>query len=355
MHTRESVLGEADLALIHALQIAPRASWTQLSAVLSVSPDTLARRWETLSAGGYAWSSLLTARRGTEGTLYAWVELECVAGDTEATAIELAEDPYTLGVHQVTGDADLMLLVNCPDLYALDGYLAGRVRLLPGVLRARTQVVTQLHNRPYRSRIEQLTPGQAQHLHEVTGGDRRGRIPARAYPPVTELDERIVAELAGDARRSAAELARQCGTSESTVRRRLEALGAAGVLHHHCLPAPRFSGRPVWALVTALVPPLDVAESVASLARLRQTRVVTSVTGPHNLALAMWLRTVEELHDVTAGLVRAAPALRITGTAVSLRTHKIGAQVIGADGRRTHHVRPVTGARTGGAPVTSGP
>ncbi|MFC9394172.1 Lrp/AsnC family transcriptional regulator [Streptomyces sp. NPDC057027] len=343
MHTRESVLGEVDLALIHALQIAPRASWTQLAGVLDVSPDTLARRWETLTTGGYAWSSLLAARRGTEATLYAWVELECFAGAAEATATEVAGDPYTLGVHQVTGDADLVLLVNCPDLYALDGYLAGRVRRLPGVLRARTQVVTQLHNRPYRSRIEQLTPAQAQHLGEITGADRRGRSPARAYPPVTELDQRIVAELAGDARRSAAELARRCGTSESTVRRRLDALGAAGAVHHHCLPAPRFSGRPVWALVTACVPPLEVAESVASLTRLRQTRVVTSVTGPNNLALAMWLRTVEELHDVTAALVRASPALRITGTAVALRTHKIGAQVLGPDGRRTHHIRPDIG------------
>ncbi|MEU1226738.1 Lrp/AsnC family transcriptional regulator [Streptomyces sp. NPDC005828] len=343
MHTRESVLGEVDLALIHALQIAPRASWTQLAGVLDVSPDTLARRWETLTTGGYAWSSLLAARRGTEATLYAWVELECFAGAAEATATEVSGDPYTLGVHQVTGDADLVLLVNCPDLYALDGYLAGRVRRLPGVLRARTQVVTQLHNRPYRSRIEQLTPAQAQHLGEITGGDRRGRSPARAYPPVTELDQRIVAELAGDARRSAAELARRCGTSESTVRRRLDALGTAGAVHHHCLPAPRFSGRPVWALVTACVPPLEVAESVASLTRLRQTRVVTSVTGPNNLALAMWLRTVEELHDVTAALVRAAPALRITGTAVALRTHKIGAQVLGPDGRRTHHIRPDVG------------
>ncbi|MFE0776725.1 Lrp/AsnC family transcriptional regulator [Streptomyces sp. NPDC058861] len=340
MDTGESVLGEADLALIHALQMAPRASWTQLSAVLEASPDTLARRWEHLSGKGYAWSSLLVARHGKEATLYAWVELECVAGAIEATAGELSEDPCTLGVHQVTGDADLVLLVASPGLHALDAYLAGRVRRLPGVLRCRAQVVTRLHNRPYRSRIDQLTPGQIQHLTELTGGDRRNRTHARAYPRVTDLDRRIVAELAGDARRSAAELARQCGASETTVRRRLDVLAASGAFHHHCLPAPRFSGRPVWALVTADVPPLEVPETVAALGRLRQTRLVTSVTGPHNLALAMWLRTVDELHEVTAVLVRAAPALRITGTALSLRTHKIGAQVLGPDGRRTHHVRP---------------
>lgn len=234
MRTGESVLGEADLSLIHALQIAPRASWTQLSAVLGASPDTLARRWEHLTAGGYAWSSLLAARRGTDAMLYAWIELECVAGRAEATATEVSSDPCTLGVHAVTGDADLVLLVACPDLYALDAYLAGRVRRLPGVIRSRTQVVTRLHNRPYRSRIEQLTPGQVQLLTGITGGDRRSRArgdraePDGAGPPAGR-------GAGGDARRSAAELARQCGTSESTVRRRLDVLAAGGALHHHCL------------------------------------------------------------------------------------------------------------------------
>ncbi|MFJ2059500.1 hypothetical protein ACIOMM_26635 [Streptomyces sp. NPDC087908] len=93
-------------------------------------------------------------------------------------------------------------------------------------------------------------------------------------------------------------------------------------------------------MVTTDVPPLEVPATVAALARLPQTRLVTSVTGPHNLAVAMWLRTVDELHEVTSAFVRAAPALRIAGTALALRTHKIGAQVLGPDGRRTHHIRP---------------
>ena len=340
MRTGESVLAETDMSLIHALQILPRASWTQLSTVLGAGPDTLARRWEHLTAGGYAWTSLLIARRGTESALYAWVELECTADTTEATAVELAGDPGTLGVHAVTGGADLVLLLIAPDLPALDSYVTGRVRRLPGVLRARTQVVTRMHNRPYRSRIEQLTPAQARLLADLSALERRDGARARGAPQVTELDRRLVAELAGDARRSAAELARQCDTSESTVRRRLDVLAAGGALHHHCQPAPRFSGRPVWAMVTAQVAPPDEPGTLAALTRVRRTQVITSVTGPHNLAVAMWLGSVGELHEITAGLVRAAPALRITGTAVSLRTYKIGAQVLGPDGRRLHHVRP---------------
>ncbi|MFJ9807681.1 Lrp/AsnC family transcriptional regulator [Streptomyces sp. NPDC101158] len=344
MRTGESVLGEADLALIHALQITPRASWTQLSTVLGASPDTLARRWEHLTSGGYAWASLLPRTPGPEGPLHAWVEVDCAGGRSEETAVELAGDGCTLGVHQVTGDADLLLLVLCPDLHALDAYLSRRVQRLPGVIRSRTQVVTGVHSARNLWRLDQLTPGQVQQLTETAGPASGGPGARRARPrPLGGLDEALVLELAGDARRSAAELARTCGVSESTVRRRLDALVNGGALVHHCVPAPRFSGRPVWALIKADVPPLDVTPTAAALARLRQTRLVTSVTGGHNLTVGAWMRSVGELHEITTGMERAAPSIRIIGTVLSLRIHKAGAQVLGPDGRRTHHVRPDVG------------
>ncbi|MFI1811278.1 Lrp/AsnC family transcriptional regulator [Streptomyces sp. NPDC020422] len=341
MPTGESVLGEADLALIHALQLAPRASWTQLSAVLGAGPDTLARRWEHLTTGGYAWAGFLTRHQGPRAPLYAWVEVDCAAGRSEDTAIELSADAYTLGVHQVTGEADLVLLVLCPDLAALDAYLSLRVQRLPGVIRSRTQVVTGVHSARNLWQLDQLTPRQARQLRGATVPAQGGPGAVRRRPQrLTELDEALVLELAGDARRSAAELARTCGASESTVRRRLDALVGGEMLIHHCVPAPRFSGRPVWALIKADVPSLAVVSTAAAMARLRQTRLVTSVTGAHNLAVGAWLRSVSELHEITTAMERAAPSVRITGTSLSLRIHKAGAQVLGADGRRVHHVRP---------------
>lgn len=54
MHTSSSV-DRLDLALLHALQIAPRASWTRIGQAIGVDPVTAARRWTRLTGEGYGW------------------------------------------------------------------------------------------------------------------------------------------------------------------------------------------------------------------------------------------------------------------------------------------------------------
>jgi AsnC-type helix-turn-helix domain len=42
-------LDETDLAIVHALQFSPQASWTLVGSVLEISPVTASRRWERLA------------------------------------------------------------------------------------------------------------------------------------------------------------------------------------------------------------------------------------------------------------------------------------------------------------------
>ncbi|MFI9029549.1 AsnC family protein [Streptomyces sp. NPDC053560] len=51
-------LSEDDLALIHALQLRPRASWTELGRALGVDPVTVARRLNRHGQRGMAWGGL---------------------------------------------------------------------------------------------------------------------------------------------------------------------------------------------------------------------------------------------------------------------------------------------------------
>ncbi|MFI5084537.1 MAG: AsnC family protein, partial [Actinomycetales bacterium] len=48
-------LSEDDLALINALQIAPRMSWADAADVLGVHATSLAARWARLRKQGVAW------------------------------------------------------------------------------------------------------------------------------------------------------------------------------------------------------------------------------------------------------------------------------------------------------------
>jgi hypothetical protein len=44
-------LDELDLALVNALQISPRAPWTEVATALEVDAATVARRWQQAGSG----------------------------------------------------------------------------------------------------------------------------------------------------------------------------------------------------------------------------------------------------------------------------------------------------------------
>ena len=47
-------LDEADISLIHALQLRPRASWRELASALGEGPATLSKRWARLRESAVA-------------------------------------------------------------------------------------------------------------------------------------------------------------------------------------------------------------------------------------------------------------------------------------------------------------
>lgn len=65
-----------------------------------------------------------------------------------------------------------------------------------------------------------------------------------------------------------------------------------------------------------------------------------SITGPHNLAIALTLRSLDDLPGCSRTLMRRIPGLRIADSFVVLHCHKFAAQVLGPDGRRIRTVPP---------------
>ena len=99
-----ATLDEDDFSLIHALQIRPRASWTDLAAALGTSPATLSRRWERLRADGSAWVMGHPRVRGEYGTSLAVAEISCVSGRAGTLAQELAAWPMIITIEEAARD-----------------------------------------------------------------------------------------------------------------------------------------------------------------------------------------------------------------------------------------------------------
>src|SRR5262245_37291557 len=119
---QESVaLSELDLALVNALQIQPRASWTTLGEVLGVDPATVARRWARLEASGTAWITCLPML-GDQGRV-AYVEIDTAPAAHGAVAAALRSDAQVLTVEHTTGPRDIIATVVAPTLGSLSRYL----------------------------------------------------------------------------------------------------------------------------------------------------------------------------------------------------------------------------------------
>ncbi|TMR99176.1 AsnC family transcriptional regulator [Nonomuraea basaltis] len=111
-------LGEDDLALIHALQLRPRASWTDLGRALGVDPVTAARRWSRLTECGEAWIGVSPGPRLFEQVCVAFVDIECAAGAAAAVARALSGRPHVLTLERSAGTQDLLATVATSDLAA---------------------------------------------------------------------------------------------------------------------------------------------------------------------------------------------------------------------------------------------
>lgn len=80
---------DVDFALMHALQIEPRAPWKALAPVLGVDPVTLARRYHRLRENGLIWITGYDAGSPGQGAV---VEIDCAPGEAVRTAESMAQD-----------------------------------------------------------------------------------------------------------------------------------------------------------------------------------------------------------------------------------------------------------------------
>ncbi|WP_344886105.1 Lrp/AsnC family transcriptional regulator [Zhihengliuella alba] len=308
------VLDEEDLRLLHALQIAPRASWAELGRLLGMAPSTAARRWVRLEESGAAWVSCQPI--DDPDTSIGVLEVSCRAGSALTAATTLAADAAAMTIDIASGSRDLLVTVTQPDQLALSDYLLERVGRIPEVESVRSHVVARRYTDASRWRLRSLSKRQE----AAIGAAAQTAIHPGAVGP---LDRRLVELLSTDGRRPVADLAERLDVSESTVRRRLQALSASGSLRLRCEVARDLTEWRVLEWFFLRVPPDRMDEAGQALAGIPELRTALSTAGPTNLIAAAWLRTVTDGQRLEARLRQQMPWLEFVDRSVVLRPVKL--------------------------------
>lgn len=308
-------LDESDLRLLHALQMEPRAGWADLGRVLGISASTAARRWARLEDSGAAWVSCQPLDE--EDAAIAVLEVSCRAGSALTAARTMAGDPAAMTIDVASGARDLLVTVTCRDHLALSDYLLDRVGRIPEIDSVRSHVVARAYRDASRWRLRSLTRRQ-----EESAAAARGDALVGAGAP-TDLDRRLAELLSVDGRRPVGELAAQLSVSESTVRRRLQALSASGSLRLRCEVARGLTEWRVLEWFFLRVPPDRMEEAGQVLAGVPEVRAALSTAGPTNLITAAWLRTVTDGQRLEARLRQRMPWVEVVDRSVVLRPVKL--------------------------------
>ncbi|MER5495279.1 Lrp/AsnC family transcriptional regulator [Streptomyces sp. NPDC002490] len=321
-------LDELDLALVNALQIAPRASWTQLAAALEVDAATVARRWDRLRASGNAW---VTAYPYEDSGVGALVEIDCATGRKDAVAKALAADPHTATVEHTAGGRDLLITVMAADFGSLSAYVVDRLGNVPGIAASRTHLMTRAYTDGSHWRLRSLTRSQQ----DALTASRRAATGASG--PLSSHRELVIA-MGEDARTPVGELAARLGVSVNTASRRLTRLIESGQLRLRCDMARSLSGSPISVTFFGVVAPDHLDSTARELAKLPETRQCSGTAGPQNLVATVWVASLLDAQNLEVSLATRLPHLRITDRAVALRTVKLVGKLLDEDGRARGHV-----------------
>lgn len=333
-------LDETDMALVDALQTSPRAPWSRIGAVLGIDATTAARRWDRLRASGLAWSTAYETweRHGRGQRLcMAFADVAVAPGSLAAATEAACADPRVASVERTTGggttgtDGALFLTLSCSGTAALTRFADGPLAGLPGARDVQLSVVLHSYREGADWKVHALDRGQRSRLTSAAA-DRA------AAPQHGAADRALLRALSHDARRPYSDLARDTGTSEATVRRRLARMLASGQVRIRCDVSHLAAGRPVISTYRVAVPSAELDAAGHLVAALPGVRLCMAVTGEANLLVSTWARSLSDAAGFEVRLGSRLAGARILRRDVTLLTAKRMGRLLDDEGRARGHI-----------------
>lgn len=325
------VLSEADLELINALQVSPRASWQSLSAVFHVAPSTLSRRWQTLVDAGLAWVTTAPGEHHLDNGFTAFLLLSVQSGRIPAAVEQLMLEPMFGTISRIAGTYDLLVDCLAPSMDDLTELLSRSGGYADEISRREVMIPTRLYREATGWRAGAIEPSKVRLLRETNRADGASVSPG-------DYDAEIIESLGNDGRMSWSELAERCGAAPATIRRRTEQLLANGVFALRCDAAsPIRQGRHGLTLLID-VPAPDLGSVAQWVGSRQDCRVCAEVIGSANLLVTLWVQRLADIWEFEQSLNQRSPGARVVARQKELATVKRLGMVLDGAGRRRRHV-----------------
>jgi DNA-binding Lrp family transcriptional regulator len=337
-------LDEVDHQLVHALMLAPRASFRQLAGVLEVSDQTVARRYRRLAeTAGLRVFGLIDAPRA--GWVNWLVRLQTAPGSAQRIADSLAQRSDTRWVRLYSGGAELVfsLQARSPEqrntlfLRGLPGSRHVTTITAQSVLHVFTpvayvgysnalsaaQLAALRQTEPLPLPLPLPLPEPEPELSEPMSarGTGQGGIPASSTMLRAE-DDLLIDELARDGRTSVADLAAATHWHESTVRRRIEELRQAGLLYFDLDIDETVLGINANVMLWLKVEPASLDAAGRAVAAHPEVPFAAATTGPTNLTVSAIFRDNRHLYRYLTSRLADLPGLQSVETTPMITTVK---------------------------------
>ncbi|WP_305786703.1 Lrp/AsnC family transcriptional regulator [Symbioplanes lichenis] len=276
-----ATIDRLDRQILHGLTLAPRVPFARLAAVLDVSEQTVARRYQRMRSHGLVRVFGVADRSLLPGTSSWMLRIACRPGTAATTAAALARRTDTSWVAVGAGGAELTCQA-LVDENSSEGLLAHLPRAA-NVLSLSTHQV--LHRFVGRGEADWITGD------DKLGTDQRRELladesPAPVSPAGIELtpeDRPLLVALAHDGRASYAALAEATGWTQRKAALRLSTLTESGLLRFDLDTSVNALGFRAVAHLWFTISPTDLATVGARLADHTPLAWAAAVTGAASL------------------------------------------------------------------------
>ncbi len=286
----DTVLDQIDRRIIGVLQVDGRASFKLVAEVLNLPERTVSRRGQDLLNSGVVQVTGLSEndRVRKKGTVV--LSIECAPGTNRIVARALASLSESIFVYLTSG-ANLCIAEVFYDRNRPTDLILNQIPGIPGVVKIKTFECLKY----YRTAAE-WNPGL------LTNSERKKLLDQRAVvnKEPTELnreDKTILDTLAKNGRATFDQLARSCGLSEATARRRTTNLIESGALSIHAVVEPSDIGFPIESWIWIQTAPDNVMEITQALLKDHRVRYLTAISGEFQLLAQVALASKGELND----------------------------------------------------------